>query len=139
MAQLTIVAPLTTIGSGKVELGSHELEKLTIGEVKAMISNRFSDIPTHMQKLWWRGYILDEDDAVLTRACVGVNKGETISTETTHSLTLFMTMPELKINEFDRMERRKGSLDLETLAAELAEIRDKSKQQIKKIQNCVVM
>lgn len=48
-------------------------------------------------------------------------------------------MPEIKINESDRMERRKGSLDLETLAAELAEIRDKSKQQIKKIQNCVIM
>lgn len=40
-----MVAPLTTIGSGKVELGSHDLDQLTIGEVKSMIFSRFSDIP----------------------------------------------------------------------------------------------
>ena len=46
MALLTVVAPLTTIGCGKLELGDHDWTTLTIGDVKLFIAKEtYGDIP----------------------------------------------------------------------------------------------
>lgn len=49
MAILTVVAPLTTIGCGKLELGEHDLLTLTIGNVKSFIYKETrGEIPVSM-------------------------------------------------------------------------------------------
>ena len=71
MTRVAIVTTITTINSGTVELGHFDLSKLSVGEVKRRVEQQ-ANVPASTQKLWWRGYILDEDMLPLTRACVGV-------------------------------------------------------------------
>ena len=62
-----------------------------MGEVKKRVHD-LAQIPIENQSLWWRGYILDDDDLPLIHACVGVNEGERIH-EDIPALVLFVTVP----------------------------------------------
>lgn len=74
----------------QVELGNFDLSKLSVGQVKQRVEKE-ANVPSHSQKLWWRGYVLDENSLPLTRACVGVNAGERLDPNI-DSLVLFMTV-----------------------------------------------
>ena len=89
--KLSVVSTFTTIqGSGKVEFDC-QVEEITVGEVKKRVQD-LAQIPSDDQSLWWRGYILDDDDLPLIHACVGVNTGERISADSS-ALVLFVTVP----------------------------------------------
>lgn len=90
MTLVTVVTTITTIATGKVELGEFDLSKLSVGQVKRQVEQE-AKVPALKQKLWWKGYILDENTLPLTRACVGVNEGETLD-PSVDSLVLFMTV-----------------------------------------------
>jgi hypothetical protein len=71
MTIITIISSLTTVGgSGKVTFDL-DLEKITVGGVKILIEQA-TGVNAEEQKLWWRGYILDEEDKLITKACVGM-------------------------------------------------------------------
>jgi hypothetical protein len=42
--------------------------------------------------LWWKGYLLDNDNQSLLQACVGVNEGELID-PSLEFLRIFLTVP----------------------------------------------
>lgn len=121
MTHVTIVTTITTVNSGKIDLGHFDLRKISVSEVKRLIEKE-ANIPANTQRLWWRGYALDENVLPLTRACVGVNEGETID-RNLDSLVLFMTV-ELPKNDIDfpsspRPTRlRSYSFDVEMVRAE---------------------
>ena len=71
MTAVTVVSSLTTIsGCGTVYLGDVNVTDHSVGEIKEMIETATSiSIPN--QKLWWRGYILDNNSLPLIEACVG--------------------------------------------------------------------
>lgn len=71
-------------------MGDFDLRKLSVGQVKRRVEQE-ANVPSHSQKLWWRGYVLDENTLPLTRACVGVNAGERLDSNI-ESLVLFMTV-----------------------------------------------
>jgi hypothetical protein len=70
MTHLSVVSTITTIATGKVELGEVNLAKTSVGQVKRKVEE-LANVPSESQKLWWRGYILDDNTLPLTRACVG--------------------------------------------------------------------
>mmetsp|Transcript_13644 Transcript_13644/g.19082 ORF Transcript_13644/g.19082 Transcript_13644/m.19082 type:complete len:107 (+) Transcript_13644:163-483(+) len=70
MTYLSIVSPLTS-GVGKVELGDQNLTELTVGDIKDKIETRHVKTPANKQKLWWMGYLLDDDSLSIEKACVG--------------------------------------------------------------------
>ena len=81
MTLLSVVSSITTVGgSGIVNLGDIKTDILTVGTVKERMEQRTS-ISSQEQKLWWRGYILDNDSLPLTKACVGECLGEWDKTE----------------------------------------------------------
>jgi hypothetical protein len=68
---LNVVSTITTIpGSGKILVGDVDLDTMTVGEVKRRVEET-TGVSANLQKLWWRGYILDDDSRPLTKACVG--------------------------------------------------------------------
>jgi Ubiquitin family len=92
MTLIRIESTFTIIlGPGKVDLGDLNVSKVTVRDIKHLIQKQ-ADVPADLQSLWWEGYILDQDDATLLQACVGVN-GEVIR-ESDSTLVLFMTIPE---------------------------------------------
>lgn len=73
MTHLSVVSTITTIpDTGKVELGHFDLDKLSVGQVKRLVE-KLANVPSESQKLWWRGYILDDNTLPLTKACVGAS------------------------------------------------------------------
>ena len=71
MANVKVVTLLTSLdGSGEVHLGKQNLNNLKISDVKKMINKNY-DIHEQEQQLWWKGYILDNDNLTFERACVG--------------------------------------------------------------------
>jgi hypothetical protein len=70
MTLLSVVSTITTIATGKVELGDVNLAKTSVGQVKRKVED-LANVPSESQKLWWRGYILDDNTLPLTTACVG--------------------------------------------------------------------
>ena len=91
MTKLSVVSTFTTIqGSGKVQIDC-KVGETTVGEVKKRVQD-LVQIPIENQSLWWRGYILDDDDLPLIHACVGVNEGERIHDDI-DALVLFVTVP----------------------------------------------
>lgn len=126
MTLVTVVTTITTIDSGRVELGDLDLGKVSVGQVKRLIEQESNNnVPAYSQKLWWRGYILDENTLPLTRACVGVNEGETVNQDgDPNTLLLFMTvdLPKRDI-DFPSSPKptrlRSYSFDVEKVRAEL--------------------
>ena len=53
-----------------IDLGEKDITSLTIGDVKQMVEER-SDLDKAEQKLWWRGYVLDNELLPITKACMG--------------------------------------------------------------------
>jgi len=75
MGRLTVVAPLTTIGSGNVDLGLQDWDVCTVGTVKQAVEEACEEeIPYQQQQIWWNGYLLDEDSLSLKQACVGKSR-----------------------------------------------------------------
>ena len=71
MTAVKVVSSLTTLsGCGTVEIGDVSVSDITIGDIKMEIETRTS-ISIRDQKLWWRGYILDDNLLSLITACVG--------------------------------------------------------------------
>ena len=71
MANIKVVTLLTSLdGSGEVHLGKQNLNNLKIGDVKKIINKNY-DIHEQEQQLWWKGYMLDNDNLTFERACVG--------------------------------------------------------------------
>lgn len=75
MTRLSVVSSLTTVGgSGLVELGDVAVDRVTVGGVKKRVEQE-TRVSAQGQKLWWKGYILDNDSLLLKDACVGKWKG----------------------------------------------------------------
>lgn len=90
MTKLSVVSTFTTIvGSGMVCFDCN-VEETTVGAVKKRVQE-LTEISAQNQSIWWRGYILDDDDLPLIHACVGVNKGEKIDKDI-GNLVLFVTV-----------------------------------------------
>merc|ERR1712150_284119 len=89
----------TTIhGTGEIELGDHNLNVITIKDVKEMVYKLHGEImPIESQDLWWKGYKLSRDDLTLQRACIGVN-GEKLD-ETPESLKIFVIVRDIMHNK----------------------------------------
>jgi len=122
MTRITVVSTFTAIADqGKVDLGECDLIQMTVQEVKMEVELS-ANVPYQKQSLWWKGYILDQDDQSLLRACVGVNEGEVIDAND-ESLLLFMTIP-VDTSDCDSSREssriRSPSLDINTVKQEIA-------------------
>jgi hypothetical protein len=75
MTFITIVSTFTTIGGwGKLDFGECNVEETTVQYLKFRIE-MLSNVNIREQTLWWKGYVLDDDNKLLLQACVGVNEG----------------------------------------------------------------
>jgi len=93
MTKLIVVSTLSALrGNGMIDLGEKDITSLTIGDVKQMVEER-SDLDKAEQKLWWRGYVLDNELLPITKACMGVNPDEFVKPDV-ESLSLFLTVQE---------------------------------------------
>jgi hypothetical protein len=92
MTKLTIVSTFLTIeGRGKLDFGDCNVEETTVQDVKFRIEMQ-SNVNVRDQSLWWKGYVLDDDNKSLLQACIGVNEGEMID-PSLKSLRIFLTVP----------------------------------------------
>ena len=53
-----------------MEIGDVSVTEITIGDIKKEIETK-TFVSIQNQKLWWRGYILDDNLLSLIKACVG--------------------------------------------------------------------
>ena len=119
MTAITVVSSFTTIApDGKVKLKDCSVKNRKVGELKDEISRK-TNIDRDRQSLWWHGYLLDQDDATLLEACVGVNKDERIEMSIME-LVLFLTVPIEKrltggTSPVTRRRFRSGSFELKGL------------------------
>eukprot|EP00565_Helicotheca_tamesis_P002098 CAMPEP_0185733576 /NCGR_PEP_ID=MMETSP1171-20130828/20001_1 /TAXON_ID=374046 /ORGANISM="Helicotheca tamensis, Strain CCMP826" /LENGTH=137 /DNA_ID=CAMNT_0028403343 /DNA_START=158 /DNA_END=568 /DNA_ORIENTATION=+ len=131
MTHLSVVAPLTSV-VGKIELGQQNLTELTVGDLKDLVEELHGSIPADRQKLWWMGYILDDDSLPIEKACIGVNPGEVIE-KNAESLTIFMTMtPEDQGEEKEVANEEELSslpMRIRTNSYDIEQIRIKIRQQ----------
>jgi len=74
MTEIDIVSSLTTLKNGMLVLGDNfDLQQVTVGEIKHLVQEimredaKPSKIPIDKQRLWLRGYILDNDDLALSQ------------------------------------------------------------------------
>lgn len=92
MTNITIVSTFLTIGGrGKLDFGDCNVEETTVQDLKFRIEMQ-SNLNIREQSLWWKGYVLDDDNKSLLQACVGVNEGEMID-PSLKSLRIFLTVP----------------------------------------------
>jgi hypothetical protein len=92
MTRLTIVSTYLAIdGRGKLDYGDCNVEETTVQDLKFRIEMQ-SNVNFRDQSLWWKGYVLDDDNKSLLQACVGVNEGEMID-PSLESLRIFLTVP----------------------------------------------
>mmetsp|Transcript_30341 Transcript_30341/g.66710 ORF Transcript_30341/g.66710 Transcript_30341/m.66710 type:complete len:140 (-) Transcript_30341:400-819(-) len=89
MTRLRVVSALSILPHGCIELGRQDVETLTVGEVKRMVSGRCEYDP-NSYRLWWHGYLLDNEDQTMVEACIGVNPGESLRGSEAE-LALFLT------------------------------------------------
>lgn len=108
-----------------MNLGDQDLDLLTIGQLKCLVEDK-SDVERDTIKLWWKGYILDDDSLPISKACVGVNEGEILLDEDYESLVIFMTtvmedkeepVDDLSLSSFGQRIRT-NSLDIEKVRIE---------------------
>mmetsp|Transcript_25101 Transcript_25101/g.33281 ORF Transcript_25101/g.33281 Transcript_25101/m.33281 type:complete len:146 (-) Transcript_25101:207-644(-) len=144
MTYLSIVSPLTS-GVGKVELGDQNLTELTVGDIKDKIETRHVKTPANKQKLWWMGYLLDDDSLSIEKACVGVNPGESVDKDA-ENLIIFMTLAcEDKAKENGEMKEEEENQSLSSLrrrlrtnSFDMEQIRSKFRQQKEQINWCSI-
>jgi hypothetical protein len=92
MTNITILSTFTTIGGrGKLDLGACNVKEMTVQDLKVRIE-MLSNLDIQKQSLWWKGYLLDNDNQSLLQACVGVNEGELID-PSLEFLRIFLTVP----------------------------------------------
>mmetsp|Transcript_27432 Transcript_27432/g.57448 ORF Transcript_27432/g.57448 Transcript_27432/m.57448 type:complete len:103 (-) Transcript_27432:158-466(-) len=92
MTKVTIVSTYIAIpDEGKMDLGDIDLDQTTIHGLKEHIC-KVTAIPLPQQTLWWRGYLLDQDESCIQDACVGVNADEHVKSST-DPLVVFLTTP----------------------------------------------
>lgn len=145
MTRLSVVSALSILPDGSIDFGEQDIKAITIGDVKRMVTGQCEDDalfcreqPQH--RLWWHGYLLDDDDLTLSKACVGVNPGETWQ-ENEKELVLFLTAHEeeednILDNDMDSSFSSLSRLRSNSLTKLQTEIR---KQQETITSNCVVM
>jgi hypothetical protein len=113
MTNITIVSTFTIIGGrGKLECGDCNVEETTVQDLKFRIEMQ-SNVNIREQTLWWKGYVLDDDNKSLLQACVGVNEGEMID-PSLQSLRIFLTVPlrQYTVEEQSDDRIRSSSFDL---------------------------
>merc|ERR1712157_244034 len=102
MTKLIIISNLTVLpNKGKIELGECNLITFTIGNVKKLISEMCNDIAVDRQNLWWKGYILDDEDLPLIKACIDFANPDESLKPNVGELSLFLT---LKSNEVVKID-----------------------------------
>ena len=72
MTVIRIVSPITVIPLGTITLeGDHDTSKLTVNDVKVLIQEltrqncKPSSLSIEHLKLWWRGYLLDDNSLAI--------------------------------------------------------------------------
>lgn len=146
MTRLYIRSALSILQDGSINLGEQDIRKITIGDVKHMIATHceipVEDMLDH-HRLFWHGYLLDEDELPVSEACVGVDPDETLQGDE-KELVLFLT----EKDESDGNADDTGNADLDTSFQSLGRLRsnsiNKMKVEIRKQQEtisnkCVVM
>jgi hypothetical protein len=116
MTNITIVSTFTIIGGrGKLDLGDYNVEETTVQDLKFRIEMQ-SNVNVREQTLWWKGYVLDDDNKSLLQACVGVNEGEMID-PSLKSLRIFLTVPLEKYTPEEHSDDRIRSSSFDLLSA----------------------
>mmetsp|Transcript_8235 Transcript_8235/g.17416 ORF Transcript_8235/g.17416 Transcript_8235/m.17416 type:complete len:134 (-) Transcript_8235:275-676(-) len=133
MTRLTVVSSFTSLqGAGSLELGDVDLRRMTVADVKRAIEARADGFEDGAElRLWWSGYVLDNGNAPMSEACIGVNPGERVE-EKAESLVIFLTVHENEDSEDDwshRSRLRSNSFDLDR-------VRNEIRRQGK---NCIIM
>lgn len=78
MTEIVIVAPITTLASGKMILEGQDTSKITVKDVKVQILDHIarskvhfkqppSDLTIEQLRLWWKGYLLDDSELTIDR------------------------------------------------------------------------
>jgi hypothetical protein len=115
MTQLIIVSTFLTIGGrGKLDYGDCNVEETTVQDLKIRIEMQ-SNVNFRDQSLWWKGYVLDDDNKTLLQACVGVNEGEMID-PSLKSLRIFLTVPLDKYTPEEQSDDRIRSSSFDLLS-----------------------
>ena len=143
MTRLYVRSALSILQNGSIDLGEQDIKKIAIGDVKHMIATH-CEIPVEEMldhhRLFWHGFLLDEDELPVSEACVGVDPDETLQGDETE-LVLFLT-------EKDKSEGDADDDDLDSSFQSLGRLRsnsiNKMKVEIRKQQEtisnkCVVM
>jgi hypothetical protein len=116
MTNITIVSTFTIIGGrGKLDFGDCNVEETTVQDLKFRIEMQ-SNVNVQEQTLWWKGYVLDDDNKSLLQACVGVNEGEMID-PSLKSLRIFLTVPLDKYTADEQSDDRIRSSSFDLLSA----------------------
>ena len=96
MTRLYVRSALSILQDGSIDLGEQDVHKLAIGDVKHMIAAH-CEIPVEemldRHRLFWHGYLLDEDAQPVSEACVGVDPDEALRGDE-KELVLFLTEKE---------------------------------------------
>ena len=148
MTRLYIRSALSILQDGNIDLGEQDIRKIAIGDVKHMIATR-CEIPIEVMldqhRLFWHGYLLDEDELPVSEACVGVDPDETLQGDE-KELVLFLT--EKDESDGDADDDANANNDLDSSFQSLNRLRsnsiNKMKVEIRKQQEtisnkCVVM
>jgi hypothetical protein len=115
MTNITIVSTFTTIGGrGKLDFGECNIEETTVQDLKFRIEMQ-SNVNVREQTLWWKGYVMDDDNKSLLQACVGVNAGEMID-PSLKSLRIFLTVPLDKYTAEEQSDDRIRSSSFDLLS-----------------------
>ena len=96
MTRLYVRSALSILQGGSIDLGEQDALKIAIGDVKHMIAAHCK-IPVEEMldhhRLFWHGYLLDEDAMPVSEACVGVDPDEVVRGDE-KELVLFLTEKE---------------------------------------------
>ena len=145
MTRLYVRSALSILQDGSIDLGEQDIKKIAIGDVKHMIATH-CEIPIEVMldhhRLFWHGYLLDEDELPVSEACVGVDPDETLQGDE-KELVLFLTEKDDSEGDADD-----AATDLDSSFQSLGRLRsnsiNKMKVEIRKQQEtisnkCVVM
>ena len=96
MTRLYVRSALSILQGGSIDLGEQDAQKIAIGDVKHMIAAHCK-IPVEEMldhhRLFWHGYLLDEDAMPVSEACVGVDPDEVVRGDEKEQV-LFLTEKE---------------------------------------------
>lgn len=146
MTRLYVRSALSILQDGIIDLGEQDVRKITIGDVKHMIATHceipIEDMLDH-HRLFWHGYLLDQDESPISDACVGVDPDEALQGDETE-LVLFLTE---KNDAGDNADDNTSASELDSSFQSLGRLRSNSinkvKDEIAEIQEtiskCVVM